>query len=89
MCNNFFGYLVAGAVRWYHATAMKNFTIRLPDTVAEDVTAMARAEGQSLNATVQMAIAEAVKRRRADPQFRERLQRLVAEDQELLRRLAG
>jgi predicted transcriptional regulator len=67
---------------------MKSFTVRLPTESADDVAAIARAEGQSLNATVQMAIAEAVERRRADPQFRDRLRRIVAEDQELLQRLA-
>lgn len=50
--------------------------------------APARAEGQSLNETVKSALREAVERRRSDPKFRARVQRIIKEDRELLERLA-
>jgi predicted transcriptional regulator len=66
----------------------KNMTVRLPDELAADAEALARAEGQSVNETVKQALAEAVERRRTDPAFRARLRKVIEEDQELLERLA-
>jgi len=66
----------------------KNFTVRLPDEEATDVEALARAEGLSLNETVRRALVEAVEARRADPGFKQRVQKIIQEDRELLERLA-
>jgi predicted transcriptional regulator len=66
----------------------KNLTVRLDDELAADTEAMARAEGRSLNETVKHALAEAVQRRRADPEFKARVLRIIEEDRELLERLA-
>ncbi len=66
----------------------KNLTVRLKDNVATDAEALARVEGKSLNETVQLALIEAVERRRNDPEFKARLTRIIEEDQELLDRLA-
>jgi predicted transcriptional regulator len=66
----------------------KNFTVRLPDDVARDAEALARVEGKSVNETVRSALVEAVERRRADPEFKKRLRRIIDEDRELLERLA-
>jgi predicted transcriptional regulator len=66
----------------------KNFTVRLPDDVAADVEAVARAEGQSMNETVKQSLIEAVERRKKDPKFRARVTRIIEEDRELLERLA-
>ena len=66
----------------------KNLTVRLDDDLAADTEALARAEGQSLNETVKSALRDAVERRRADPKFRARVQRIINEDRELLERLA-
>ncbi|HUY05730.1 MAG TPA: hypothetical protein VMU99_00515 [Acidimicrobiales bacterium] len=66
----------------------KNLTVRLKDNVAADAEALARVEGKSLNETVQLALIEAVERRRNDPEFKARLTRIIEEDQELLDRLA-
>ena len=63
-------------------------TVRVPDELAADAEALARAEGQSVNETVKQALAEAVERRRKDPAFRARLRKVIEEDQELLERLA-
>ena len=66
----------------------KHMTVRLPDELAADTEALARAEGQSVNETVKQALAEAVERRRKDPAFRARLRHIIEEDRELLERLA-
>jgi len=76
------------AVHWYHDTMAKNFTVRLPDDIARDTEALARAEGKSMNETVKSALVEAVERRRTDPEFKERLRRIIDQDRELLERLA-
>ena len=73
---------------WYHDTMAKNFTVRLPDDVAADAEALARAEGKSLNETVKSALIEAVERRRNDPEFKKTLKRIIEQDRELLERLA-
>jgi predicted transcriptional regulator len=66
----------------------KNLTVRLDDDLASDTEALARAEGKSLNETVKHALAEAVQRRRKDPEFKARVRRIIEEDRELLERLA-
>ncbi len=66
----------------------KNFTVRLDEELASDTQALARAEGKSLNETIKHALAEAVQRRREDPEFRARVRRIIDEDRELLERLA-
>lgn len=66
----------------------KHLSIRLDDELAADTEALARAEGQSLNETVKSALREAVERRRKDPKFKARVQRIIEEDRELLERLA-
>lgn len=72
----------------YHDVMAKNLTVRLDDQLAADTEALARADGQSLNATVKQALKEAVERRRRDPEFKARLRRIIEEDRELLERLA-
>lgn len=66
----------------------KNLTVRLPDDLAADAEAVARAEGTSLNETIKDALADAVERRRKDPEFKKRLRDIVQQDRELLERLA-
>src|ERR1700682_1208474 len=75
-------------VRRYHDTMPKNFTVRLPNDVAADAEALARAEGRSLNETVKQALIEAVEHRRKDPKFKARLAKIIEQDRELLERLA-
>jgi hypothetical protein len=72
----------------YHDIMAKNLTVRLDDELASDTDALARAEGKSLNETVKHALAEAVQRRREDPEFKARVRRIIEEDRELLERLA-
>ena len=66
----------------------KNLSVRLDDELASDTEALARAEGKSLNETIKRALAEAVQRRREDPEFRERVRRIIEQDRKLLERLA-
>ena len=65
----------------------RNLTVRLPDELAEDVEALARVEGASLNETVKQALIEAVERRRKNPKFKARLGKIIEKDRELLERL--
>lgn len=76
-------------VGWYHATMSRNFTVGLPDDVAKDTGALARAEGKSGNETVKSALIDAVERHRADPEFSMRLRRIIDDDRELLEHLAS
>jgi predicted transcriptional regulator len=66
----------------------KHLTVRLDDDLAADTEALSRAEGQSLNETVKLALREAVERRQQDPEFRRRVRQIIEEDRELLERLA-
>lgn len=75
---------VGGRLEFRVADMTKNLTVRLDDDLAADTEALARAEGQSLNETVKEALREAIERRRKDPEFRARIQRIIEEDRELL-----
>ncbi|MGH9165212.1 MAG: Arc family DNA-binding protein [Acidimicrobiales bacterium] len=66
----------------------KHITVRLPDELAAEAEAVARAEGRSLNDTVKQALVEAVERKRKDPAFKRRLRQIIDQDRELLERLA-
>ncbi len=66
----------------------KHLTVRLPDDLAAEAEAVARAEGMSLNETIKEAVVEAVDRRRKDPAFKKRLRQIIDQDRELLERLA-
>ena len=72
----------------YYDVVTKKITAQLPDDVPGDAEAVAGLEDASVNETVNRALIEAVDRRRQDPAFRSSLRRIVAEDQELLERLA-
>ena len=72
----------------HHDTMTKNLTVRLPDDLAADTEALARVEGKSVNETIKDALRDAVEQRRRDPKFKERVQQIIAEDRELLERLA-
>lgn len=72
----------------YHGGMTKNFTVRLPEDLAAQAEAVARAEGVSLNETIKSALVEAVERRRKDPAFKKRVREIIEHDRELLERLA-
>lgn len=66
----------------------KHLTVRLPDDLAAEAEAVARAEGISLNETIKEALVDAVERRRKDSAFKKRLRQIIDQDRELLERLA-
>lgn len=69
--------------------ARKSMTLRLSVEQAEQLEAVARAEGISVSDAVREAIAEHIARKRKDKAFRERLRSVMERDREILERLAG
>ena len=63
-------------------------TLRLSAEQADQLDAVARAEGSSVSETVREAIAEHIERKRKDKAFRDRLRTVMERDREILERLA-
>lgn len=55
--------------------------------MAAELAAVARADGMPISEAVREAIGKHIAERRADEEFQERLQKLLAEDQRVLKRL--
>ena len=68
---------------------MKVTTFRMTVEMAEEVAFMARAEGIPEQKFIREAIAEHLRKRRADPAFQARLQARIKADRAILDRLAG
>lgn len=68
--------------------ARKNMTLRLPAEQADELEAVARAEGISVSDAVREAIGEHIERKRKDKAFRGRLRAVMERDREILERLA-
>ena len=66
----------------------KAMTIRLPNDQAAELEAVSRADDQPVSSVIRSAIDEHIARRRKDPNFKARLQRLVEENNKVLERLA-
>jgi len=66
----------------------KNMTLRLPAEQADELEAVARAEGISVSDAVRVAIAEHIERKRKDEAFRDRLRAVMERDREFLERLS-
>jgi hypothetical protein len=66
----------------------KNMTLRLSVAQADELEAVARAEGISVSDAVREAITEHIDRKRKDKAFRERLRAVMERDREILERLA-
>ena len=79
-------------VVWYldtdMATSGKNMTLRLSSEQAEELEAVARAEGISVSEVVRDAITDHIAQKRSDEAFRDRLKTLMQRDREILERLA-
>ena len=69
--------------------ATKMLTLRLPEDQAQDLETLARVDGVSVSEEIREAIAARVEARRADGEFQERLQRLMAQERDVLARLAS
>jgi predicted DNA-binding protein len=63
-------------------------SLRLPDYMAAELAAVARADDVPVSEAVREAIEKHITERRADKDFQQRLKRLLEEDQEVLKRLA-
>lgn len=68
--------------------ASKATSFRLPEPMAAELAAVARADGIPISEAVRQAIEKHITERRADEQFQKRLKKLVEEDQRLLKRLS-
>jgi metal-responsive CopG/Arc/MetJ family transcriptional regulator len=63
-------------------------SVRMSDKLAEQIDAMARAEGVSASEVMRAAAHRYIATRRADQDFKERLRKRLEEDAEILKRLA-
>lgn len=63
-------------------------SIRLPEGMADDLAAIARADGNPIAEAVREALEQYIVSRRSDQQFKARLKQRLEEDRELLERLA-
>jgi predicted DNA-binding protein len=68
--------------------ATKATSLRLPEPMAAELTAVARADGLPVSEVVRAAIEKHIAERREDTEFQERLKKLVEEDQKILKLLA-
>jgi predicted DNA-binding protein len=67
--------------------ATKVTTLRLPDYMAAELSAVARANGVPVSEVVRDALAKHIADLRSDKDFQGRLKLLLEEDQEVLKRL--
>ena len=63
-------------------------TIRQDTQQAAELDAVARVDGVSTSEAIRVAIAEHIEKRRRDPAFQARLQRILDEERVVLERLA-
>ena len=66
----------------------KATTVRLPEQLADEVEAVARGRGVSVNAVVVDALSAEIERVKADTEFMAHLRALTERDREILDRLA-
>ncbi len=66
----------------------KQTTVRLPNDLADQVEAVARTQGVSVNQLIIDALLSEIDRVRQDADFRSRVKRLVERDRKILDRLA-
>lgn len=66
----------------------KATSLRLPEELASELAAVARADGMKMSEAVRDAIAKHIAERREDRAFQARLKKRLEEDHEVLKRLA-
>jgi predicted DNA-binding protein len=64
-------------------------SLRLPEHMAAELAAVARADDMPVSEAVREAIEKHIAERRADETFQSRVKQLLEEDQQLLKRLAN
>lgn len=67
---------------------IKNMTLRMDETLADSVQAIAEVEGTTVTEVIRTAISEHVDRRKADPEFKKMLKRNMERHAQLLSMLA-
>ena len=67
--------------------ATKVLSLRLPEEIAVEIAAVARANGVSVSKAIRMAIEDYVAAQRADKGFKERLKQRLEEDRKIFERL--
>lgn len=68
--------------------ATRATSLRLPEHMAAEIAAVARADDMPVSEAMREAIEKHIAERRADKDFQERLKQLFEKDQEVLKRLA-
>jgi predicted DNA-binding protein len=68
--------------------ATKATSLRLPEEMAAELAAVARADDMPMSEVVREAIEKHIAERRVDQDFQKRVKQLLEEDQEVLKRLA-
>ena len=68
--------------------ATKATSLRLPEELAAELAAVARADDMPMSEVVREAIEKHITERRADKDFQKRVKQLLEEDREVLKRLA-
>jgi predicted DNA-binding protein len=68
--------------------ATKATSLRLPEEMAAELAAVARADDMPMSEVVREAIEKHIAERRADKNFQQRVKQLLEEDREVLKRLA-
>lgn len=66
--------------------ATKVLSLRLPEEIAVEISAVARANGVSVSRAIRLAIEDYVAAQRADKGFKARLQKRLEEDREQFER---
>lgn len=69
--------------------AIKVLTVRLDKELAAELDAVARVQGAPVSEAIRAAARDYIAESRAEPGFKERLKRLLEEDQEVLESLVG
>ncbi len=67
---------------------IKNMTLRMEESLADTVQAIAEVEGTTVTDVIRTAISEHVDRRKADPEFKKMLKRNMERHAQLLSMLA-
>jgi len=68
--------------------ATKATSLRLPEEMAVELAAVARADDMPMSEVVREAIEKHITERRTDKDFQKRVKQLLEEDREVLKRLA-
>jgi predicted DNA-binding protein len=70
-------------------TATRAMSLRLPESQAAELAAVARTDEMKISEAVREAIDKHIASRRCDPDFQKRLRRRLQEDHAVLERLRG